>query len=437
MPDCTADELRLSALGRRAVEARFGGAAVTSDAGAVLLREADYRIGLLDRLAAGLTDPRDPRYVDHSLASLLRQRVFGVALGYCDLNDHQALRDDPAFQTAVSRGEPVASPSTLCRLEQLADTQFAWQAHRVMFERFCASFETPPERVTLDFDATDDPVHGAQIGRHFNGFYDGHCFLPLYVFCGEQLLVSYLRPSSRHGAHHAAAILRLLVHALRRRFPGLEILMRGDAGFCTPRVLHACQRLGVDYILGFATNDRLKEISKPLLDTAERDHHRWRVPIRHFDAQPYRARSWKRSSRLLIKAEHNGVGRSTRFVITNLGGDPQYLYEHLYCPRGDMENRIKEQQLDLYADRTSAHAWWANQMRLLCAALAYTLIQALRSIALAGTDLARASVATLRLRLLKIGAIVWRNTRRVRLELSSHYPHRELLALVVERLRPG
>jgi len=437
MPDCTAHELSLSPLGRRAVEAACTDTAVTSDGGAPLLREVDGRTGLLDRLARGLSDCRDRRYLDHSLTSMLRQRVFGFALGYCDLNDHEALRGDPAFQTAVSRVEPLASPSTLCRLEQGAGTAFAWQAHRALFERFCASFETPPERVTLDFDATDDPVHGDQIGRHFNGFYDGHCFLPLYVFCGEQLLVSYLRPSSRHGAHHGAAILRLLVHALRNRFPDLEILVRADAGFCTPKMLHACQRLGVDYILGFATNDRLKEISQALLDTAERDHHRWGVPIRHFDAQPYRARSWKRASRLLIKAEHNGIGRSTRFVITNLSGDPQSLYERLYCPRGDMENRIKEQQLDLYADRTSAHHWWANQMRLLCAALAYTLIQALRSIALAGTDFARETVATIRLRLLKIGAIVWRNTRRVRLELSSHYPHRELLALVVARLRPG
>jgi len=437
MPDCTADGLRLSGLGRRVVEANFDGGAVTSDGGAVLLREVEQRTGLLDGLGRSLVDERDARYVEHPLAVQLRQRVFGVALGYCDLNDHRALRKDPAFQTAVSRTEALASASTLCRFEQGADTDFAWAAHQALFERFCASFEAPPERLVLDFDATDDRVHGEQIGRHFNGFYDDHCFLPLYVFCGDQLLVSYLRPSSRHGAHHAAAILRLLVHALRERFPGVEIVLRADAGFCTPRILHACQRLGIDYILGFATNDRLKRITAPMLDAAEREYRTWGRPVRHFHEQSYRARSWKRPSRLLIKAEHNGVGRNARFVITNLAGDPQSLYDDVYCARGDMENRIKEQQLDLYADRTSAHEWWANQMRLLIAALAYTLIQAIRSIALTGTDFARATAATIRVHLLKIGAVVWRNTRRVRLDLSSHYPHRQLLARVIDRLQPG
>lgn len=437
MPDCTSDRLRLSGLGRRVVEATFGGGAITSDGGALLLREAERRTGLLEQVSQGLLDERDQRYVDHCVLALLRQRVFGVALGHCDLNDHDALRGDPAFQTAVSRTQALASPSTLCRFEQSADTRFAWAAHRALFERFCASFEAPPERLTLDFDATDDRVHGEQIGRYFNGFYDSHCFLPLYVFCGDQLLVSYLRPAWHYGAHHAAAILRLLVHALRERFPGVEIVLRADAGFCTPRILHACQRLGIDYILGFATNDRLKRISAPLLDAAEREYHACRRPVRHFHEQAYRARSWKRSSRLLIKAEHNGVGRNARFLITSLGGDPQVLYDEVYCARGDMENRIKEQQLDLYADRTSAHEWWANQMRVLLAALAYALIQAIRSIALAGTDFARATAATIRLHLLKIGAVVWRNTRRVRLDLSSHYRHRQLLALAVRRLRPG
>jgi len=437
MPDCTADGLTLSGLGRRVVEARFDGGAITSDGGALWLREAERRTGLLDDVSRRLADARDQRRIDHSLSSMLRQRVFGVALGHCDLNDQATLREDPAFQTAVSRSEPLASPSSLCRFEQRADTGFAWAAHAALFERFCASFEAPPERLTLDFDATDDRVHGEQVGRHFNGFYDGHCFLPLYVFCGGHLLVSYLRPSSRHGAHHAAAILRLLVHALRQRFPGVEILVRADAGFCTPRVLHACQRLGIDYILGFATNDRLKRIAAPLLDAAEAEWRSSHRPARHFDAQPYRARSWKRSSRLLIKAEHNGVGRNARFVITSLAGDAQRLYDAVYCARGDMENRIKEQQLDLYADRTSAHHWWANQMRVLIASLAYTLVHAIRTIALPATRLARASIATVREQLLKIGAVVWRNTRRVRLHLSSHHPQRDLLPLLVARLRPG
>jgi hypothetical protein len=419
------------------VEARFDGGAITSDGGALLLRETERRLGLIRSVAARLADRRDRRRIDHGLEAMLRQRIFGLALGHCDLNDHEKLRSDPAFQTAVSRVEPLASPATLCRFEQTADTGFAWAAHRALFERFCASFTTAPKRLILDFDATDDPVHGTQVGHYFNGFYDSHCFLPLYVFCGEQLLVSYLRPSSRHGAHHSAAILRLLVNALRTRFPGVEIVLRADAGFCTPRLLHACQRLGVDYILGFATNDRLKRLSAPLLAAAERAYQQSGLATRYFQEQTYQARSWKRPSRLLIKAEHNGIGRNARFVITSLAGDPQQLYDTVYCPRGDMENRIKEQQLDLYADRTSAHHWWANQMRLLLASLAYTLVQGLRTIALTATHLARASVATIRDRLLKIGAVIWRNTRRVRLHLASHHPEQDLLVLIAARLRPG
>jgi len=429
--------LTLSGLGRRAVEARFDGGAITSDGGALLLRETEQRIGLLKQVSRLLGDARDERRIDHSVAAMLHQRVFGVALGHCDLNDQDTLRNDPAFQTAVSRTEPLASPATLSRFEQSADTRFAWAAHEALFERFCASFDQPPQRLTLDFDATDDRVHGEQVGRHFNGFYDGHCFLPLYVFCGAHLLVNYLRPSYRHGAHHAAPILRLLVNALRARWPGVEIVLRADAGFCTPRILHACQRLGVDYILGLSTNERLKRLTAPLLDDAETEWRSWHRPVRHFHEQRYRARSWKRSSRLLIKAEHNDIGRNARFVITSLDGDPQALYEEDYCARGDMENRIKEQQFDLYADRTSAHQWWANQLRVLMAGLAYTLVHAMRTIALAGTRLARASVGSLRNQLLKIGAVVWRNTRRVTLHLSTHHPQRDLLAVLVARLRPG
>lgn len=437
MPDCTVNGVRLSDFKRRAVEARFDGGAITSDGGSLLLREVERRTGLLHNVSRRLTDPRSPRRCRHDAASLLRQRVFGVALGYCDLNDHGALRSDAAFQTAVARDQPLASASTLCRFEQRADTGFAWAAHAALFERFVASFDTRPKRLTLDFDATDDRVHGEQDGRYFNGFYDGYCFLPLYVFCGDQLLVSYLRSAARHGAHHAAAILRLLVHALRARWPDVEIVLRADAGFCTPKILHAAQRLGIDYILGFSVNARLKRLSAPWLDAADIAYQRTGAPVRFFTEDTYRARSWKRSSRLLVKAEHTGIGRNARFVITNLTGDPQHLYEAVYCARGDMENRIKEQQLDLYADRTSAHDWWANQMRLLLAGLAYALMDAIRTIALTGTRWARASVGTLRLRVLKIGAVVFRNTRRVRLHLSSQYPNPEMLHLIVARLKPG
>ena len=437
MPKCTGSALRLSPLGRRVVEADFAGGVITSDAGAVFLREVERRTGLLRGLTRRLDDARRQRRCRHGLEALLRQRVFAAALGYEDLNDHQALRGDVAFQTAVSREHTLASASTLCRLEQRADPGFAWAAHEVLVEQFVASFETPPQRLTLDFDATDDPVHGEQIGRHFSGFYDGYCFVPLYVFCGEHLLVSYLRPAYRGSAHHAAGILRLLVRRLRAHWPGVEIVLRGDGDFCTPKLLHACQRLGVDYIVGFAINERLKRESAPLLNMAEALHRLSGQPVRLFSAGTYKARSWKRPSRLITKAEHNGVGRNRRFVITSLAGDAQALYEESYCARGDMENRIKDQQLDLYADRTSARQWWANQFRLLVASLAYTLITTMRRLALADTPYARASPGRLRERLFKLGAVVRRNTRRVQLHLPSHCPDASLLRLLTHRLAPG
>lgn len=438
MPKCTSSALRLSPFGRRVVEADFHGGAITSDAGALLLREVEQRTGMLRGLARRLDDRRQRRRCRHDLGALLRQRVFASALGYEDLNDHQELRGDVAFQTAVSRDVPLASASTLCRLEQRSDARFVWAAHEVLIEQFVAAFDTPPQRLTLDFDATDDLVHGEQAGRHFSGFYGGYCFLPLYVFCGEHLLVSYLRPAYRGSAHHAAAILRLLVRRLRAHWPGVEIVLRGDGDFCTPKLLHACQRLGVDYIVGFANNDRLKRDSAPLLDMAEALHRlSGQQPVRLFSARTYKARSWKRASRLITKAEHNGVGRNRRFVITSLTGNAQALYDEIYCARGDMENRIKDQQLDLYADRTSAQAWWANQFRLLVASLAYALLTALRRLALADTRYARASPGRLRERLLKIGAVVRRNTRRVQLHLASHCPDQDLIRLLVHRLAPG
>lgn len=437
MPKCTDARARLSPLGRRVVEADFDGGAITSDAGALWLREVERRSGVLRNLTRRLRDERQPRRCQHDLEALLRQRVFAAALGYEDLNDHQGLRDDLAFQTAVSREATLASASTLCRLEQRADADFAWAAHEVLLEQFFAGFDSPPKRLVLDFDATDDRVHGEQAGRHFNRFYDGYCFLPLYVFCGEHLLVSYLRPAYRHGAHHAAGILKLLVDRLRARWPGVEVVLRADAGFCTPRILHACQRLGVDYILGFSVNARLKRESAPLLGMAEALEAITGKPTRLFAAHSYRARSWKRASRLLIKAEHNGLGRNARFVITSLEGHPQALYDRLYCARGDMENRIKDQQLDLYADRTSARQWWANQFRLLVASLAYTLITTLRRLALADTPWARVSPGRLRERLFKLAAVVRRNTRRVQLQLTSHCPDQHVLELLVQRLAPG
>lgn len=423
---------------RRKIEVSFTGGHVTSDGGgAILLRQIDRRLGLLKQIARVLEDPRRGASCDHSGLNLLRQRVYGLALGYEDQNDHNQLRHDLALQTAVDRDRPLASQSTLNRWERRAEGAAAWAVHRILVEQFIASFRRPPKELVLDFDATDDAVHGEQEGRFFHGYYDHYCFLPLYVFCGDQLLVSYLRPSKIDPARHAWAILALLVKRLRVAFPKARIVFRGDSGFCRYRMLSWCERHDVGYIVGVARNKRLQRLAEPLMKDAREQCEQTGRKARLFGDLQYGADSWGRTRRVICKAEHTERGANPRFVVTNLAGDGQVLYDGLYCARGEMENRIKEQQLDLFADRTSAHQWWANQFRLLLSSLAYTLVEAIRRLGLAGTELARATCGTIRLKLLKIGAVVVRNTRRVRLMLSSACPWQELFWRVAACLTGG
>jgi hypothetical protein len=437
MPNCTVGDALFSKLGRREIDVRFDGGAVSSDGGLLLLREVEKRLGLLKAVAAVLPDPRSPLLVQHKTEQLLRQRVFGLCQGYEDLNDHDTLRDDPAVQTALERDTAAASSPTLCRFESRADREAAVAIHRIVVDQFIASFKAPPTELIFDFDATDDIVHGNQDGRHFSGYYDNYCFLPLYVFCGEQMLVAYLRPAKKDAALHAAAILKLLVTRLRQVWPGVRILFRGDSGFCRPLLMGWCERHGVDYVIGLAKNSRLHKLSASWYEAAASAFETTRAPQRHFGEFAYQAGSWPRERRVIVKAEHNEQGPNPRFVVTTLGNPSQELYERGYCARGDMENRIKECQLGLFADRTSCHLWWPNQFRLLLASLAYVLMERLRTIGLAGTELARAQVGTLRTRLLKIGAVIVRNTRRVRFFLSSAFPHQEIFRLAAQRFASG
>ncbi|MBV9489435.1 MAG: IS1380 family transposase [Verrucomicrobia bacterium] len=410
----------------RKIQADFGGGQVSSDGGLLLLRQVDRRLGLTQRLAELLPEPRDPDRITHSLQSLLQQRLYGLALGYADLNDHDALRHDPLWQTAAERDEALGSSSTLCRWENRAGRKEAWLMHQVLFEQFVASFAAPPQALTLDFDPTDDRVHGKQVGAFYHGYYGDYCFLPLYVFCGEQLLVSYLRPSNCDGARHAWAVLALLVKALRKHWPGVRIRLRADSGLCRWKMLRWCERHQVEYVVGLAKNARLNALSAELQAQAEAQHQASQQKVRLFGAFEYQAGSWDRPRRVIVKAEHTSKGANPRYVVTNLAQEPQPLYEEDYCARGETENRIKEQQLDLFSDRTSCHAWWPNQFRLLLASFAYVLVETLRRVGLAGTELARAQAGTIRLKLLKIGGVVVRNTRRVRLWLSSAFPWQAL-----------
>jgi hypothetical protein len=435
------EALSFSSLGNRRLEADFSGGSLTSDAGALLLREADKRLGLLEALDRVIPDPRNPELITHSQRSLLAQRVLGIALGYEDLNDHSALRHDPFWQAlaecAPDPQRPLASAPTLCRLENRVQRRALFEVAKVLAEQFIASFKEPPESLVLDFDATDDPVHGHQEGRFFHGYYDGYCFLPLYVFCGDQLLVAYLRSADADAARHSRAILKLLVTRLRQAWPGVRLIFRGDSGFCRWRLMRWCDSNGVGYVLGLARNARLEALGCPWTHAAEACFLMTQQPQRLFGEFGYRAGSWDRSRRVIVKAEHTAQGDNPRFVVSNLPGNARGLYEVLYCERGEMENRIKEQQLMLFADRTSCHDFLANQFRLLLSAAAYVLVEAVRRLGLVGTQMQRAQVSTIRLRLFKVAALVVVSVRRVYLRLASGFPLQELFAQVAARLGGG
>jgi hypothetical protein len=438
--ECSQPPLSFATTKRRRLEADFSGGTITSDAGVLLLREADRQLGLTAALDAAIPDPRNPDFITHPQRTLLAQRLFAIACGYEDLNDHQHLRDDPLWQAVTDHPGPdtapqLASPPTLCRLENRITRATLVRIAAVLVEQFIASFETPPEHLTLDFDATDDPVHGHQENRFFHGYYDGYCFLPLYVFCGSRLLVAYLRPADSDPARHTAAILKLLAKRLREVWPGVRITLRGDSGFCRWRLMRWCDDNDVRYILGLARNRVLERHAAPLLEAVARKHHADGQAHRLFETLHYAAQTWDRPRRVIVKAEHLAGDKSNpRFVVTNLPGDPRELYEDVYCQRGDMENRIKEQQLQLFADRTSCHRFVANQFRVLLAAAAYVLVEHVRRTALVGTELGRAAVGTIRLKLFKIGALVVRSVRRILVRMASGYAWPELFRQVAGRL---
>jgi hypothetical protein len=438
--DCNTSSIRFTPLARQQVIASFDGGPITSDAGAILLREVDRRLNLFDRIDEIIPDPRDPDLITHTQRTLIAQRIIAIACGWEDLNDHDRLRVDPLMQIVTDRGvddeQPLGSDSTLCRLENRVSRQTCVELSKLLVELFIESFgDSPPEQLTLDFDATDDPVHGDQQGRFFHGFHGGYCFLPLYVFCGSQLLVAYLRPSNIDAAKHSRAILKLLVARLRQTWPAVKITVRADSGFCRWRMMRWCDRHGVDYILGLAKNKRLLEMGKPLIEQAEQAFDQIGEKQRFFGEISYAAQTWDRPRRVIVKAEHLDKGSNPRFVVTSLReGQPQLLYDDLYCARGEMENRIKEQQLGLFADRTSCHEFVANQFRLLLSSFAYALVEHLRRVGLTDTPLAHAQVSTIRTRLLKIGALVKSSVRRLVLHLSAAFPLAELFRQTVARL---
>jgi hypothetical protein len=443
--------------------ARFDGGKITSDAGALLLRETERATGIIGQFAACFTDHRDPDLIEHAVKELIAQRVYALCLGYEDLNDHDALRHDPLLAVLVGKEDPLgedrvrerdkgkalAGKSTLNRLELTpvrADQNSRYkkitvnrQAVQELFVQvFLQSHTAPPERIVLDLDATDDPLHGHQSGRFFHGYYGDYCYLPLYIFCGEDLLCAKLRPSNIDGSAGALREVQRIVAALREKWPQVPLLIRGDSGFCREPILAWCEGNGVDFVLGLAQNARLNREIEAELAQAKAQWEQTGQAARVFKDFSYQTlESWTRPRRVVGKAEHLDKGPNPRFVVTSLPAEritTPALYEEEYCARGDMENRIKEQQLCLFADRTSAATMRANELRLWFSSMAYVLMTALQRLGLGGTELAPARCDTIRLKLLKIGALIRVTVRKVWVSLSESYPYRALFQRVYENL---
>lgn len=464
MTECNGEQLEFHALGKRAVVGKFDGGMISSDGGGLLLGEVEAKTHIVERLAAQFTDHRDPEAIEHSVRDLLAQRVFALALGYEDLNDHDRLRLDPLLAVLVGKadptgqdrrdprdkGKPLASSSTLNRLELTLPDASAKTRYkkivadpagmdRLLVDCFLEAHATPPAEIWLDLDATDDPLHGHQAGRFFHGYYGCYCYLPLYIFCGEDLLCARLRPANIDACAGSVEELTRIVGQIRAHWPTTRIIIRGDSGFCREDIMAWCEASRVDFVLGLAKNPRLLALSLTARVQAQSDYLERGEPSRVFTEFDYQTRdSWSRQRRVIVKAEHLAKGENPRFVVTSLApdrADPRTLYEALYCARGDMENRIKEQQLDLFADRTSTQTLRANQIRLYFSSFAYVLLCALRRLGLKGTELARAQCGSIRLKLLKIGAQVRISVRRVWLSFSESYPDADLFRHVLQNLR--
>ena len=436
MPKCTDETVQFGRVGRRVVEAAFDGGDIVSDGGVLLLKRLDDRLGLTRAAAVAFGDERRSASVQHSVHSLLAQRIYGLCLGWSDVCDHNVLRNDLVLQTAVGRDQPLGSAPTLSRLETGATPEHAAALHEVLMQQFLASHDKAPKELVLDVDATHVPLHGEQERGHFHAYYDNYCYLPLYVFAGQDMLACVLRPSHRDPASVVSALIKRLLVPLRRAWPKTKIIVRADSGFCRPRVLQRLERWGVSYIIGLQKNARLtQQVELAEMALAEQ-YAAEKTKQRMFGEFQYAAGTWNRQRRVIARLEHGEQGANPRFIVTDLPGSPKALYERRYCARGEAENRIKEAQLDLFGRRASCHRYQANQLRLLLAALAYTLMINLRRLALKGTELAQACTATIRTKLLKIGAAVLRNTRRVRVLLASAHPMKRVLITAARALSP-
>jgi hypothetical protein len=462
--ECKSEAVLFQGAGGREIRADFNGGDITSDGGVLLLQEVERRCSIIEQFAYCVDDHRDPRRIEHSARDLIAQRVYGLALGYEDLNDHDELRHDPLLAAAIGKADPkgskrprerdqgagLAGKSTLNRLELSKPGEAEGDRYRrivlrgesvdqVFLNVFLHAYEKPPTQITLDLDATDDPLHGQQEGRFFHGYYGHYCYLPLYIFCGNHLLCARLRKANIDASAGAVEELERIVARIRQDWPNVEILVRADSGFCREEIMAWCENHRVDYVFGLARNRRLEQRVAKRLREAKRRSNRTNKPARFFEEFDYRTlKTWSRPRRVVAKAEHLPGRSNPRFIVTSLKRSAigrKQVYEGVYCARGEMENRIKEQQLHLFADRTSSTSFLANQTRLYFSSIAYVLLEALRRVGLKGTDMAKAQCNTIRTKLLKIGARIRVTVRKVWVAMAQACPYAHLFRLAVANLR--
>ncbi len=438
MTNCIKEEMCFTALSGKKVLADFSGGSVSSNAGVLILRELDRKLNLSKRLAALIPDSRTPQLVQHSIRSMISQRLFALALGYEDLNDHNHLRQDECLKTASGSLSDLASSSTLCRFENGIDRETIGKMNGLLLDVFIEHHQgKPPKEMVIDFDSTDFLSHGDQEQSFYNGYYEHDCFMPLYAFCGNQLLSVLLRPSNVDGAHQAWGLFAVLYKRIKAIWPNTNIIFRGDGGFCRDKMLRWCDRKGIDYIVGMAKNNWLMIAAKSAISKAKHEYEATGEVSRTYAKFEYAAESWRNKRTLVARVECNRHGENVRFIATNLKGHSPTLYEGIYCQRGDMENRIKQQKLDLKADRVSCHRFVANQFRVVLSGFAYVLLSHLKLTYLKRSKLKNAYVGTIRNQLLKIGAVIIKNTRKIKILMDSHFPEQVLFISIIRKLHPA
>jgi hypothetical protein len=423
-------------INNRDTEVSFDGEALSTDGGLFLLDKIDKKVGLIEKIASNIHDSRDTGRIKHTTENMMRQRVYALASGNEDINDHQTIKEDPLYQAMLNTEESLASPSTICRFEKDMPLSVHFESHKALVETFINSYDKVPEAITLDFDPTDFTLYGDQESKHYHGYYGDYCYLPLIVTCGHQLLVAHLRPSNIDGARHVWAILALLVKAIRNAWPNIEITFRADSGLCRHRIFNWCEKQNIKYIVGLPSNAKLKKEVEDLSKEVESTYNKIGEKQKEFAEIKYKAGTWKCERRVVAKAEYNALGANNRFIVTNIyEHNAQFLYDEVYCARGDMENRIKEYQTDMFGSRMSCSAYAANQFRMLLSAIAYVYMNELRHV-IHEEDQPIPYCNTVRLKLIKVAVTIRKNTRKLYLQISKSYPYKKMFIKALNLLVP-